>query len=49
MDKVFTSIHPVKKFIYNNGLRGEHLNVYFLILYFQIKQLRGKMRPMESA
>ena len=29
MDKVFTSIHPVKKFIYNSGLRGEHLFIKY--------------------
>ncbi len=29
MDKVFTSIHPVKKFIYNNRLRVEHLFIKY--------------------
>lgn len=29
MDKVFTSLHPVKKFIYNSALMGEHLSVKY--------------------
>lgn len=29
MDKVFTSIHPVEKFIYNSVLMGEHLSVKY--------------------
>lgn len=29
MDKVFTTIHPVKKLFNNNELRGEHLFINY--------------------